>query len=285
MQTTEVTLWLCDDRAVQTPRLLETYEGWLSDAERARRARFRFAAHRHQFLVSRALLRWVLGRYTGLDPASLRFGCNAWGKPHLELADSGAPEFNLSHTDGLIVLAVAEVNGQAAPPMLGVDVERRDRVVNAPALAMRFFSALESDTLHGLPGEHQRSCFFDFWTLKEAYIKAVGMGLGIPLADFSFSLLRDGDIDIRFTASRSADDPAAWQFRRLFHQAGRPAADPEEERDEGDDGDEGKERNKEGAVYQLALALRGGRALRITARIGAPLAGFEITGLREPSAS
>lgn len=267
MQTTEVTLWLCDDRAVQTPRLLDTYEDWLSDAERERRARFRFAAHRHQFLVSRALLRWVLGRYTGLEPASLRFGCNAWGKPHLELGGRRAPVFNLSHTDGLIVLAVAEAaDGQAEPPMLGVDVERMDRVVDAPALARRFFSALESDTLHGLPVENQQPCFFDYWTLKEAYIKAVGMGLGIPLADFSFTLQADR-IDIRFTASRSGDDPSAWQFRRLFYQEGGQ--------------EKGQEAATEAAAHQLAVALGGGGPLQLSVMRGAPLTGFEMTGLRE----
>lgn len=251
MQSTNVSLWLCDDQAVQDPRVLASYRDWLSGAERERYERFRFAALRHQFLVSRALLRWVLAQYTGLSPASLTFAANAWGKPHLDVSNTTVPLFNLSHTTGLIVLAVTETTSETAPLMLGVDVERLDRVVDASKLAVRYFSPLESETLCALPTEQQRASFFNFWTLKEAYIKAVGMGLAIPLDAFSF-ILEESGIDVRFTGSRSEDEPSAWQFRRLFY------ADAPGETE-----------------HQLGLALRDGGPLQLHAMAGAPLLGFE----------
>lgn len=252
MQSTNVNLWLCDDKSVQDPRVLASYQDWLSVAERERYERFRFAALRHQFLVSRALLRWVLAQYTGLAPASLVFAANAWGKPHLDVSDTAAPLFNLSHTTGLIVLAVTETTWtETAPLMLGVDVERLDRVVDASKLATRYFSPLESETLCALPAELQRASFFDFWTLKEAYIKAVGMGLAIPLDAFSF-ILDESGIEVHFSGSRSEDEPSAWQFRRLFY------ADALGETE-----------------HQLGLALRDGGPLQLHAKAGAPLLGFE----------
>ena len=253
MQSTNVSLWLCDDRAVQDPRVLASYQDWLSGAERERCERFRFAALRHQFLVSRALLRWVLAQYTGLPPARLSFAANAWGKPHLDVSGTAAPLFNLSHTTGLIVLAVTETTkAETAPLRLGVDVERLDRVVDASKLATRYFSPLESATLCALPSEEQqRASFFNFWTLKEAYIKAVGMGLAIPLDAFSF-ILDEAGIDVRFTGSRSEDEPLAWQFRRLFYTDALGETE-----------------------HQLGLALRDAGPLQLHAKAGAPLLGFE----------
>ena len=117
-------------------------------------------------------------------------------------------EFSLSHTRGLVVCAVALHDA------VGVDVEC-DRPGLAPLeLARRFFAPVEAGLLAGLPPDGQRTAFFELWTLKEAFVKARGMGLGVPLADFSFSLASDGSATISFTQP-DGERPDQWQFTRL----------------------------------------------------------------------
>src|SRR4029078_6585429 len=97
---------------------------------------------------------------------------------------------------------------------VGVDVEDRTRKGETVQIADRFFSPVEVAALRALPEERQRERFFDYWTLKEAYIKARGMGLAIPLDQFSFLLEPDMPIRIAFDP-RLADDPLAWQFEQF----------------------------------------------------------------------
>src|SRR5690606_33310169 len=98
--------------------------------------------------------------------------------------------FNLSHTDGLIACAVSR--GRE----VGVDVEWLDRRGGDIDVADRFFSRYEVQALYAQPPERRRDRFFRYWTLKESYIKARGMGLALPLDRFSFELDRGGAITI-----------------------------------------------------------------------------------------
>ncbi|HEY4120507.1 MAG TPA: 4'-phosphopantetheinyl transferase superfamily protein [Byssovorax sp.] len=181
------------------------WEALLTDAERERRDRFVVARVRHEYLVTRALARTTLAAYAGLDPRALEFESNAWGRPEIALPEAArALRFNLSNTIGLVAIAVAR------DIEVGVDVEDTQRRGETVAVAHRFFAESEVRDLGLVPEEGRRARFFDYWTLKEAYIKARGMGLAIPLEQFAFSI--DGArVSIAFDP-RLDDDPAAWQF-------------------------------------------------------------------------
>lgn len=175
------------DQHIGDEALLALYRSWLSAEETERMARFRFERHRHQYLITRALLRSTLSRYAPwVAPQQWRFANNAWGKPAI-VAPVVPMAFNLSHTEGLVVLALTLENS------VGIDVESSQRPVD-PDLAERFFSAAEVRYLASLPPTDQTSAFLTLWTLKEAYIKACGQGLSIPLESFCFDLATPGQI-------------------------------------------------------------------------------------------
>jgi 4'-phosphopantetheinyl transferase len=202
----EIHMHIADDPAITAPALLARYDAMLDPEEAARRDRFHFAQHRHQFLVARALVRSTLSLYRpDIKPAEWQFAANAYGRPRIVGDGAGALDFNLSHTDGRIVLAVC----RARSP--GVDIERLDRLETVTHIAARFFAERETRALLALPPLMQRRRFFDLWTLKEAYIKARGMGLSIPLTDFSIHFPAEGAPAIHF-ADGVDDEASRWQL-------------------------------------------------------------------------
>ena len=185
---------------------LDSYKELLSQDERQRMTRFVFDRDRRAFVITRAHVRTMLSKYAAVAPADWRFIENAHGRPEIFDRPEGAPDlrFNISHTDGLIACAVT------IGREVGVDVEHIGRQLTHD-IAGRFFAPHEVDDLRRLPLEDQRRVFFDYWTLKEAYIKARGFGLALPLADFAFKLMPPGPPAITFEPSLG-DDPATWQF-------------------------------------------------------------------------
>ena len=182
---------------------LEAFAALLSDEERARRERFRFERDRHLYLVAHALVRDRLSALTGLPPRALQFESGEHGKP--ELVSPGAAtgvRFNLSHTHGLVACAVGLHDD------LGVDVEHRDRTVELEQVARSVYSPAELEGLLALEGRARRVRFFQLWTLKEAYIKAVGQGLSMPLKQITLSV---GGPEISLDLSQSdLGDGADW---------------------------------------------------------------------------
>jgi 4'-phosphopantetheinyl transferase len=199
-------LWYVFSEEIRDPDLLAAYHGLMSPEEAARQARFVFPKGRHEQLVTRALVRTTLSLYAPVDPRAWTFARNEHGCPSIA-GPPGAPplRFNLSHTDGLIACLVALDRD------VGVDVEDALRHSSTVDIADRFFSPVEVRALRAAPPERQRARFFDYWTLKEAYIKARGMGLAIPLDQFSFHLEALPAITISFDP-RLDDDAEAWQF-------------------------------------------------------------------------
>jgi len=185
---------------------LESYQALLSQDERERMARFVFDRDRRAFVITRAHVRTMLSRYAAVAPADWRFIENVHGRPEIFARPEGTPDlrFNISHTDGLIACAVT------IGREVGVDVEHIGRHLTHD-VAGRFFAPEEVTELRGLPLEDQQRVFFDYWTLKEAYIKARGFGLALPLADFAFKLNPPGPPAITFEPSLE-DDPSTWQF-------------------------------------------------------------------------
>lgn len=161
-------------------------EPWLrllSQEERERTARFRFARDQRRFSVTRALLRVVLGAYLESEPETLVFHTLEHGKPVLGGRHRGNPlQFNVSHSDGMALF------GMTVDRPIGVDVERVRHDFEVVTIAKRFFSAAEQREFLSLPLAQQHRAFFDCWTRKEAFVKALGDGLSHPLHQFDVSL-------------------------------------------------------------------------------------------------
>lgn len=215
----EIHLWFAVPDEITNPRLLTEYRGILTDDEREKQKRFYFASDRHRYLITRTLARTVLSRYAAVEPHDWIFAADNYGRPrivNLPPARSGL-SFNISHTDGLILMGVTE---RAA---IGVDVENFDAREPSIAIADRYFSPEERFVLHSLPTAQQKKHFFDLWTLKESYIKARGMGLSIPLDRFSFSFPAEHVVGFS-TQDSLCDDFARWQFWQFEPAPGLRAA-------------------------------------------------------------
>ena len=186
--------------------LANSYCHLLSDDERQRNQRFRFAADRRKDLIARALLRTQLAAQLMQPPESIVFKRGEHGKPALlsdnPLADN--LQFNLSHAGDWIVLAMAN-------KPVGVDVEFTSRNNDVLAIADRYFFGKEIDELQTFNSDEQRQRFFDYWTLKEAYMKARGEGLSLGLSNFGFSIKKNSDISIHMKPILN-DSPSDWQF-------------------------------------------------------------------------
>lgn len=201
----EVHVWVTTPEAIADEELLAAYARWMNPEEAGRQARFLFERHRHQFLVARALVRTTLSRYGDLPPSAWRFVNNAYGRPDVDPAHGlGDLRFNLSHTDGLVAVAVAR--GE-----VGVDVEDTWRRSHTDQIAEHFFAPTEVAGLRALPQAHQHGRFFELWTLKEAYIKARGMGLAISLHHFAYDLDSARGIGLEIDPVLG-DVAAGWQF-------------------------------------------------------------------------
>jgi 4'-phosphopantetheinyl transferase len=145
----------------------------LTPKEVARAERYRFAAPSRRFVAARGLLREILGAYLDMPPARLRLRQNAWGKPRLT-EPQDALQFNLAHTSDLLLVAVS------ANRAVGIDVESIHPVQNLDGLVSRTFSSNERAAFRKLPRSQRLEAFFATWTRKEAYMKARGLGFGLP---------------------------------------------------------------------------------------------------------
>jgi 4'-phosphopantetheinyl transferase len=194
--------WVRPETFLASPAML----GLLSDQERAQQQRFLPPAKRQEYLVTRILVRSVLGEVLGVAPQALQFVSNEWGRPALVTALSHSPlYFNVSHTEGLIVCLVS-TEGE-----VGVDTESFARAPDLLTLAPDVFSAKELSDLAALPVQDQAQRAVVLWTLKESYIKARGMGLSIPLDKFSFRFESGG---VRLEVEPElGDDGKRWQLQ------------------------------------------------------------------------
>lgn len=204
----QVDLWVARESQWRDPALRDQFSGVLSADERARIAGMKSEAGRHQQFVSRALVRSVLSTYLpGVPPAHWRFDRGEHGRPSVSRDMTHAArslQFNLAHSDGLVVLAVGRM------PQIGVDVERIDGRVRL-AVARRYFSPAEADALEALPTDQQGRRFRRLWTLKEACLKAVGTGIAGGLGSMTFHFEDDG---VRFECA-SDPDASRWAFREF----------------------------------------------------------------------
>ncbi|HXG50500.1 MAG TPA: 4'-phosphopantetheinyl transferase superfamily protein [candidate division Zixibacteria bacterium] len=212
----EIHVWRVSLHRSEKP--LEGLAAVLSGDEGQRAARYRFARDRDRFVAARGLLRVLLGMYLNVEPRQLRFAYNPYGKPALVPQPDGTDvEFNLSHSGDLALYAIAR--GRA----VGIDVERIDPAKGTMEIADRFFSAAEIKSLRELPQELRTAGFFNCWTRKEAYIKARGLGLAIPLDQFDVSL-KPGEAARLIDARCEPGGASRWRLVELDAGAGYAAA-------------------------------------------------------------
>ena len=169
------------------PEETRSLESCLSDAERERAARFRFARDRRRFVVTRARLREELAARLGVRAEEVEFEHGANGKPWLapRFADSGW-RFNLSHCGDVAVYAFSQRHD------VGIDVEAIRPVREADAIALQFFSPLEQAAFAALAPRDRLLGFLRVWTRKEAYVKALGVGFSMALERFDLSVAPHG---------------------------------------------------------------------------------------------
>jgi 4'-phosphopantetheinyl transferase len=210
----ETHVWFCCPDKITDEVVLDEYLSILSNEERKKYQRFHFKKDSHSYLVSHALVRKVLSRYCNVQPEAWGFSFNRHGKPEIS-SSMKCPniKFNLSHTDGMSACVVSLNND------CGVDVENIHRKNKLHAVAERMFAEQETKIVSECDESEMQNKFFDFWTLREAYVKAIGTGLGGSSKEFYFTIdVADGKnkrvAKINFQDKRK-EGYTVWQFSLL----------------------------------------------------------------------
>jgi 4'-phosphopantetheinyl transferase len=212
----EVHVWRADldPAASRFERLQHT----LSADELQRAARFHFPQDRRRFTVARGVLRDILGRYLGRPSSELGFRYSAYGKPALtDGFDAAGLRFNISHSHEMALFAVT------CDREVGVDIEYLGREIHGEEIAEHFFSVHERADLRALPAELKHQAFFNCWTRKEAYIKAHGEGLSLPLDRFDVSLT-PGEPAALLATRTDPQEVLRWSLQALTPGPGYAAA-------------------------------------------------------------
>src|SRR5260370_20861657 len=212
----EVQLWRADLEAIGADE--SRWQTVLSSDEAARAARFHFPRDRQRFVASRGVLRTILAGYLAIDPAGVNFSYSNKEKPSLGPAHAESDvTFNVSHSGGIALFAFTRQSE------IGIDVEHVRRDFDLDAIARRFFSTHEQNQLAALPKDEKVEAFFRCWTRKEAYIKATGDGLSLPLSQFDVSLLA-GETNALLATRPVASQAGRWLLREVPAGPGYMAA-------------------------------------------------------------
>jgi 4'-phosphopantetheinyl transferase len=192
---------------VDIPDIRSACAELLCPGERQQAERFTSDRRRREYVLAHGLVRAALSRFAPeVAPPAWRFARSRYGRPFIASPQSGEPlHFSLSHTDGFVACAVSSCE------RIGIDVETTDRQTAHLEIARTFFSSAELACLMSLPPAQQKDRFFDIWTLKEAYVKARGMGLQLGLDRFSIHVTPPRKLAITFSRD-FGDDPKSWRF-------------------------------------------------------------------------
>jgi len=209
----EVHLW----QATLDNRLADCLERVLSADEISRANRFHFAKDRNHFIAARGLLRTLLSVYLETNAEELRFSYAEKGKPFLEESQQAGINFNLAHSHGMAIYAFTQRRE------VGVDVEYIREELADEKIAERFFSVREIEMLKSVPAESKKRAFFNCWTRKEAYIKALGEGLSMPLDEFDVSLA-PGEPAALLLNHKEPEEVRRWTMRAIPAPPGYVAA-------------------------------------------------------------
>jgi len=203
----EVHLWMVKCSEVSDVSLLQKYRTILSVDELTRQQRYVSEKSRHRELLTRVLVRTTLSRYEDVNVREWCFSVGEYGKPEIATSLPTDLRFNLSHAGDYIVVAVTRCRD------IGVDVEYIHRKTNYMGIARRYFLAMEIADLSALSGESQRGRFYDYWTLKEAYLKGCGLGLMGVGTQFGFHLNQESSANMQVYGAMNGK-PGDWHFWR-----------------------------------------------------------------------
>lgn len=221
----QIHVWFCCPDEITDQSKFDSYLSILSNEEREKYQRFHFDKDRHSYLISHVLVRKTLSRYCEVLPEKWQFTFNQHGKPEVSpKIQCPNLKFNLSHADGMSACVVTLGND------CGVDVENIQRKNKLDAVAKRMFAGKELEVILNSDGENKQKNFFNFWTLREAYVKALGTGLGGSSKEFYFSIdavnVSDKKLSkakINFVDSYKAEK-LEWQFALLEPSSSHVAA-------------------------------------------------------------
>jgi 4'-phosphopantetheinyl transferase len=180
-----------------------TANSWLNQSELEHIERLHFTHDKILYKLSHCMLRWVLSQYLNLAPEQIEFNINDFGKPRLKL--NSDIFFNISHTNGVAVMAVSKIE------QLGIDIEKINSEKEVSKVVSQYFHPEEFNLLEGLATEKKVQTFYTIWTLKEAYIKAKGLGLSIALNKFNFKLPTRNLLQVNFEKELN-EESNLWQF-------------------------------------------------------------------------
>jgi 4'-phosphopantetheinyl transferase len=198
------TLDLYHAHLIQLDSGVGRYRELLHEDEIARADRFVFDVHRRRFVMTRGILREILAGYLGISPRSVRFAYGNNGKPGIAVGENPIDlQFNVSHSEDEALIGVIQ------GARIGVDLEKVAAGIEAEKIARQFFSTIETTTLLALPVELRLKAFYDCWTRKEAYLKALGAGLAIDTRTFDVAFA-PGDIPRVLSADQ--DEPRRWKM-------------------------------------------------------------------------
>ncbi len=199
------------------PTDLERAQATLTSDERARAARFRFPKDQQRFVAARGTLRAILARYVDCAPVQLEFRYGPSGKPELAPGYADGLRFNLSHSQGLALYAITRYHE------VGVDLEGVRANFAWEEVASRFFAPREVEALRLVPAPSRAEAFFNCWTRKEAFVKAQGEGLSLPLNQFEVSLAPGSPARLLGTTG-DPQEASHWSIRELKPAVGYVAA-------------------------------------------------------------
>ncbi|MEO8551462.1 MAG: 4'-phosphopantetheinyl transferase superfamily protein [Kofleriaceae bacterium] len=203
MQSARAHVWYASPEALSDPSIATHARSLLSENERLRAVRFVFERDHLTYVAAHALCRIALSAHQDVAPSAWRFVAGDNGRPEI-VAPSSPLRFNLSHTRGLVTCAVVDTID------IGVDVESLDR--GAPLeIAERYLAPAELRALRELPTSEQPRRFFQYWTLKESYLKARGLGLSIPLDRITMILTNEDTATVQLDPD-VGNDSEEWQF-------------------------------------------------------------------------
>jgi len=217
LKTDQIDLWFIDP-TVLSVHSLNTLSSLITTEESDKLSKYKNKTAQHTAFITRSICRLVLAQYTTTKPSALEFVRNKHGKPELvnntvkksnNLNNPDTIRFNLSHNNHLIIIAVC-VNDD-----IGCDIENPQRKVNIEPITRRFFAKQEHSELTNLQGQEQQQRFFEYWTLKEAFVKATGVGISLGLDTFYFDFnkrSKNHTININFNEHYPFDKKATWQF-------------------------------------------------------------------------
>jgi 4'-phosphopantetheinyl transferase len=192
----------------QHPAVVQQLHQTLSQDEAERAARFHFEDDRDAFIVARGILRWLLAGYVTAEPHQLTFWYEPAGKPHLSNSFAGQIYFNVSHSRDMALFAISH------QPKIGIDIEYIRPVTDMAQIARSTFSPNENAQLQSIPHHLTSKVFFDCWTRKEAFVKALGSGFSFPLQDFDVSIT-PGQAASLLRVAGSESEAARWSMYDL----------------------------------------------------------------------